>query len=122
MSSIECPECHGARLKKEALAVTVGGININQFCEMSVGDELEFINHLELTEREQLIAGQVLKEIRSRLGFLVNVGLDYLTLARSAATLSGGESQRIRLATQIGSSLMGVLYILDEPSIGLHQT
>ena len=88
---------------------------------MSVGDELEFINHLELTEREQLIAGQVLKEIRSRLGFLVNVGLDYLTLARSAATLSGGESQRIRLATQIGSSLMGVLYILDEPSIGLHQ-
>ncbi len=121
MSSIECPECHGARLKKEALAVTVGGININQFCEMSVGDELEFINHLELTEREQLIAGQVLKEIRSRLGFLVNVGLDYLTLARSAATLSGGESQRIRLATQIGSSLMGVLYILDEPSIGLHQ-
>ena len=121
MSSIECPECHGARLKKEALAVTVGGIIINQFCEMSVGDELEFINHLELTEREQLIAGQVLKEIRSRLGFLVNVGLDYLTLARSAATLSGGESQRIRLATQIGSSLMGVLYILDEPSIGLHQ-
>ena len=121
MSSIECPECHGARLKKEALAVTVGGININQFCEMSVGDELEFINHLKLTEREQLIAGQVLKEIRSRLGFLVNVGLDYLTLARSAATLSGGESQRIRLATQIGSSLMGVLYILDEPSIGLHQ-
>ena len=121
MSSIECPDCHGARLKKEALAVTVGGINIHEFCQMSVGDELKFINQLELTEREQLIAGQVLKEIRSRLGFLVNVGLDYLTLARSAATLSGGESQRIRLATQIGSSLMGVLYILDEPSIGLHQ-
>ena len=121
MSSIECPDCHGARLKKEALAVTVGGLNIYEFCQLPVGEELRFINELQLTDREQMIAGQVLKEIKNRLGFLVNVGLDYLTLARSAVTLSGGESQRIRLATQIGSSLMGVLYILDEPSIGLHQ-
>ncbi|MBS4784541.1 MAG: excinuclease ABC subunit UvrA [Clostridiales bacterium] len=121
MSSIDCPECHGARLKKEALAVTVGGININEFCNLSVGAALDFVDALQLTEREQMIAAQVLKEIRARLGFLVNVGLEYLTLSRASATLSGGESQRIRLATQIGSSLMGVLYILDEPSIGLHQ-
>ncbi len=121
MNEIECPECKGMRLKKESLSVTVGGINIIEFTKMSVGEALEFINKLELTEREQMIAGRILKEIRERLGFLMSVGLDYLTLARSSGTLSGGESQRIRLATQIGSSLMGVLYILDEPSIGLHQ-
>ncbi len=121
MSSIDCPDCHGARLKKEALAVTVGGININDFCNLSVGTALDFVTALQLTDREQMIAAQVLKEIKARLGFLVNVGLEYLTLSRASATLSGGESQRIRLATQIGSSLMGVLYILDEPSIGLHQ-
>ncbi len=121
MNEIECPECKGMRLKKESLSVTVGGINIIEFTKMSVGEALEFINRLELTEREQMIAGRILKEIRERLGFLMSVGLDYLTLARSSGTLSGGESQRIRLATQIGSSLMGVLYILDEPSIGLHQ-
>jgi len=121
MNEIECPECKGMRLKKESLSVTVGGINIIDFTKMSVGEALDFIGKLELTEREQMIAGRILKEIRERLGFLMSVGLDYLTLARSSGTLSGGESQRIRLATQIGSSLMGVLYILDEPSIGLHQ-
>ncbi len=121
MNEIECPECKGMRLKKESLSVTVGGINIIEFTKMSVGEALEFINNLEMTEREQMIAGRILKEIRERLGFLMSVGLEYLTLARSSGTLSGGESQRIRLATQIGSSLMGVLYILDEPSIGLHQ-
>ena len=121
MNEISCPECHGHRLKKESLSVTVGGLNIMDFTKMSVIEALDFIEKLELTEREQMIAKGIIKEIRERLGFLKSVGLDYLTLARSSGTLSGGESQRIRLATQIGSSLMGVLYILDEPSIGLHQ-
>ncbi|MFO7160863.1 MAG: excinuclease ABC subunit UvrA [[Clostridium] cellulosi] len=121
MSAEKCPECGGARLKKEVLAVTVGGMNINDFCHLSVTDALKFIEGLKLTKKEELIANRILKEIKSRLGFLKNVGLEYLTLARSASTLSGGESQRIRLATQIGSSLTGVVYILDEPSIGLHQ-
>ena len=121
MTSVECPVCHGDRLKKVVLAVTVGGKNIADFCKMSVKEAYRFVEGLSLTHQQELIAGQILKEIKSRLGFLINVGLDYLTLARSAGTLSGGESQRIRLATQIGSSLMGVLYILDEPSIGLHQ-
>ena len=123
MSNITCPECKGKRLKKEALAVTVGGMNIADFTEKSVKDALDFIENLKasLTERELKIAERILKEICERLGFLKSVGLEYLTLSRSAGTLSGGESQRIRLATQIGSSLMGVLYILDEPSIGLHQ-
>ncbi|MCI5801105.1 MAG: excinuclease ABC subunit UvrA [Oscillospiraceae bacterium] len=121
MSAEPCPDCHGDRLKKEILSVLVGGINISQFCRMSVIQALEFLDGLQLSPREEMIAHQILKEIRSRLGFLKNVGLEYLTLSRSASTLSGGESQRIRLATQIGSSLVGVLYILDEPSIGLHQ-
>ena len=121
MSEVKCHTCHGDRLKKEVLGVTVGGLNISRFTDMSISEAYEFVNKLQLTEREQLIAAQILKEIKSRLGFLINVGLDYLTLSRSSSTLSGGESQRIRLATQIGSSLMGVLYILDEPSIGLHQ-
>ena len=121
MASIPCDACGGQRLNPESLSVTVGGINISQFCEKSVSDALQFIHQLQLTERERMIAGAILKEICDRLGFLQNVGLDYLTLSRSSSSLSGGESQRIRLATQIGSSLMGVLYILDEPSIGLHQ-
>ncbi len=121
MRQVPCPECHGSRLKPESLAVTVGGLNIMEFSEKSVTEALQFLDRLQLTEREHLIADRVLKEIRARLGFLQSVGLDYLTLSRAAATLSGGESQRIRLATQIGSYLMGVLYILDEPSIGLHQ-
>ncbi|MCD7828203.1 MAG: excinuclease ABC subunit UvrA [Clostridiales bacterium] len=121
MTACDCPTCKGARLKQEVLAVTVGGLNINEFVCLSVKNELEFINNLKLSDREMVIADQILKEIKSRLNFLCSVGLDYLTLARSSSTLSGGESQRIRLATQIGSSLMGVLYILDEPSIGLHQ-
>jgi len=121
MSEYHCPDCHGKRLKKEALAVTVGGLNIIDFTEKPITEALEFLDELSLTEREKMIAGRILKEIRQRLGFLKSVGLQYLTLSRSAGTLSGGESQRIRLATQIGSSLMGVLYILDEPSIGLHQ-
>ena len=121
MSQIPCADCGGLRLKKEALAVTVGGLNIMAFCDMSVEDELNFVRTLELSGQKQLIAGQILKEIISRLEFLCSVGLQYLSLSRASATLSGGESQRIRLATQIGSSLMGVLYILDEPSIGLHQ-
>ncbi len=121
MSSSSCLECHGARLKPESLAVTVQEKNIWETTNLSVGEALHFFDTLKLTEREQIIARQILKEIKSRLGFLVNVGLDYLTLHRSAGTLSGGEAQRIRLATQIGSSLVGVLYILDEPSIGLHQ-
>ncbi|MCH5206740.1 MAG: excinuclease ABC subunit UvrA [Oscillospiraceae bacterium] len=121
MSDALCPKCHGERLNDTALAVTVGGKNISDFCKMSVVGALEFIETLELSEREKMIAGQILKEIKSRLGFLRSVGLEYLTLSRSAGTLSGGESQRIRLATQIGSALTGVLYILDEPSIGLHQ-
>ena len=121
MSECPCPECRGRRLKKESLAVTVGDRAIDELTRLSVLDELEWVDHLELTDQQHLIADRILKEIRSRLGFLRSVGLGYLTLSRSAATLSGGESQRIRLATQIGSSLMGVLYILDEPSIGLHQ-
>ena len=121
MSETPCPDCRGKRLKKTALAVTVGGMNIADFTDLSVVKALDFVEALRLTEKEQLIAAQILKEIRARLGFLQSVGLGYLTLSRTAATLSGGESQRIRLATQIGSSLMGVLYILDEPSIGLHQ-
>ena len=116
-----CPDCGGKRLRKEALAVTVGGISIDAFCRKSVNDALTFVDGLELTPQKHLIADRILKEIKNRLGFLQSVGLQYLTLSRAAATLSGGESQRIRLATQIGSSLMGVLYILDEPSIGLHQ-
>ena len=121
MAEHPCPDCGGKRLRKEALAVTVGDINIDAFCHKSVTEALDFIAHLELSEQKMMIAGRILKEIKSRLGFLQSVGLQYLTLSRAAATLSGGESQRIRLATQIGSSLMGVLYILDEPSIGLHQ-
>lgn len=121
MTASPCPDCKGARLKPAPLAVTVGGKNINEFTDMSIGEELEFIEKLQLTEKEEIIGRQIVKEIRSRLRFLCNVGLDYLTLSRSSGTLSGGESQRIRLATQIGSSLVGVLYILDEPSIGLHQ-
>ncbi|AUS97855.1 excinuclease ABC subunit A [Clostridium thermosuccinogenes] len=121
MTSSPCPECKGARLKKESLAVTVGGKNIAEISSMPVANLKEFFSKLELTERQQMISRQILKEINARLGFLVDVGLDYLTLSRSAGTLSGGEAQRIRLATQIGSGLMGVLYILDEPSIGLHQ-
>ena len=121
MSTVECPECGGSRLRKESMGVTVGGINIDEFSRKSINDEIEFLDKLSLSEREAMIAEQIIKEIRSRLSFLSSVGLDYLTLARSSATLSGGEAQRIRLATQIGSSLMGVLYILDEPSIGLHQ-
>ncbi|MGN0589973.1 excinuclease ABC subunit UvrA [Ruminococcus sp.] len=121
MSEVSCPDCHGRRLKPESLAVTVGGINISQLCEYSVTQAIDFFKALKLTDREQMIARLIIKEINSRLGFLSSVGLSYLTLSRAAGTLSGGESQRIRLATQIGSSLMGVLYILDEPSIGLHQ-
>ncbi len=121
MSDVECPECHGERLNPAALSVTVGGKNISDFCKMSVVAALDFVNELQLSERDMMIADQILKEIKSRLGFLQSVGLGYLTLSRAAGTLSGGESQRIRLATQIGSSLVGVLYILDEPSIGLHQ-
>ena len=121
MSQRPCPDCGGKRLRKEALAVTVGDINIDDFCRKSVTEALAFIDGLTLSEQKMRIAERILKEIKSRLGFLQSVGLQYLTLSRAAATLSGGESQRIRLATQIGSSLMGVLYILDEPSIGLHQ-
>lgn len=121
MSEVLCPDCHGNRLKPESLAVTVGGKNISELTDMSVNAASDFFSNLELTETQHLIGERIIKEINSRLGFLKSVGLEYLTLSRSAATLSGGESQRIRLATQIGSSLVGVLYILDEPSIGLHQ-
>ena len=121
MGNFECPDCHGARLKPEMLAVTVGGKNIYEVCNLSIGQATEFFRNLPLSPKDATVAKQILKEINSRLGFLSNVGLDYLTLWRGAATLSGGEAQRIRLATQIGSSLMGVIYILDEPSIGLHQ-
>ena len=117
----ECPECHGKRFKPEVLAVTVGGISIAEFSDMPVRDSLRFIQDLKLSEMDEMIAHQIVKEIKERLQFLVDVGLDYLTLSRAAATLSGGEAQRIRLATQIGSGLTGVMYILDEPSIGLHQ-
>ena len=116
-----CPKCNGARLSPTVLSVTVGGKNIHEFCSMSISEALDFVNSLTFTETEEMIAKEIVKEIRARLGFLVSVGLDYLTLTRKAGTLSGGEAQRIRLATQIGSSLVGVLYILDEPSIGLHQ-
>ena len=121
MTNMVCPTCGGKRLKKETLAVTVNGLNISDLTHLSIGKTIEFFDKITLNDKEAKIAAQILKEIKSRLGFLMNVGLDYLTLARASATLSGGESQRIRLATQIGSSLMGVLYILDEPSIGLHQ-
>lgn len=121
MTVRDCPDCRGKRLKPEVLAVTVGGKNLAELSDMSIRDAYQFINELVLTEKEQIIGRQIIKEIKDRLNFLINVGLDYLTLSRAAGTLSGGESQRIRLATQIGSSLMGVLYILDEPSIGLHQ-
>lgn len=121
MSDEACPVCHGERLKKESLGVTVGGVNISELTHMSVVKALDFFKNLKLSEREELIGGRIIKEINERLGFLSSVGLEYLTLSRSSGTLSGGESQRIRLATQIGSSLVGVLYILDEPSIGLHQ-
>ncbi|EKO1913941.1 excinuclease ABC subunit UvrA [Clostridium botulinum] len=121
MSDNPCPKCKGARLHDEALSVTVAHKNIFEFCSMSIKKELDFIESLELSKKDEIISNQILKEIRSRLKFLIDVGLDYLTLSRNASTLSGGESQRIRLATQIGSSLVGVLYILDEPSIGLHQ-
>ena len=121
MSECPCPTCQGRRLRKASLAVTVGGLDIDAFCRKSVTQALDFVDHLELNDREKMIAAPILKEIKSRLGFLQSVGLEYLTLSRASGTLSGGESQRIRLATQIGSSLMGVLYILDEPSIGLHQ-
>ncbi len=121
MSECDCPECHGKRLKPESLAVTVGNKNIHELCMCSVSDAIDFLSSLDLSNKEKMIGDRILKEIHERLGFLKSVGLDYLTLSRSAGTLSGGESQRIRLATQIGSYLMGVLYILDEPSIGLHQ-
>ncbi len=121
MTECPCPECNGARLKKDILSVTVGGLNIKNLCDLQIVDCLKFFDNLTLNTRDQSIAEPIVKEVKSRLSFLVSVGLDYLTLSRAAGTLSGGESQRIRLATQIGSSLMGVLYILDEPSIGLHQ-
>ncbi|WP_010234858.1 excinuclease ABC subunit UvrA [Clostridium arbusti] len=121
MSDNPCPKCKGARLRPEVLAVTVGGKNIFEYCSMPIRDELTFINEITLSEKDKIISNQIIKEIQNRLKFLIDVGLDYLNLTRAARTLSGGESQRIRLATQIGSSLVGVLYILDEPSIGLHQ-
>src|SRR6202051_3667274 len=126
MRDVPCPVCEGTRLKPEILAVTLaagerGAKSIAEVCELSISDCADFLNALALGSREQAIAGQVLKEIQSRLGFLLDVGLEYLSLSRAAATLSGGEAQRIRLATQIGSGLVGVLYVLDEPSIGLHQ-
>ncbi|MEY8364646.1 excinuclease ABC subunit UvrA [Anaerovoracaceae bacterium 41-7] len=121
MTVRDCPDCKGKRLKPEVLAVTVGGKNLAELSDLSIREAYEFIDQLQLTEKEAIIGRQIIKEIKERLNFLINVGLDYLTLSRAAGTLSGGESQRIRLATQIGSSLMGVLYILDEPSIGLHQ-
>ena len=121
MTACRCPDCNGTRLKPEILSVTVGGKNISEFCDMSITDAIDFVNNLELNEKDKFISKSILKEINSRLNFLKSVGLEYLTLSRSSGTLSGGESQRIRLATQIGSSLMGVVYILDEPSIGLHQ-
>ena len=121
MSSVACPACGGKRLKPESLAVTVGGLSIAALSDLTVRKAQAFLQGLELNETERRIGEQIFKELHARLGFLVDVGLDYLTLSRSAGTLSGGEAQRIRLATQIGSGLVGVLYILDEPSIGLHQ-
>lgn len=121
MREVPCPTCKGQRLKPEVLAVLVGGRSIAEVCDLPIREARDFLDTLELGERERQIAAQVLKEIQARLGFLLDVGLDYLSLMRPAATLSGGEAQRIRLATQIGSGLVGVLYVLDEPSIGLHQ-
>ena len=121
MSNSDCPTCGGARLKKEILSIKIGDKNINELTQMSIGKCQEYLRSLELSEKEKMISGLILKEIDKRLEFLIDVGLEYLTLSRSSGTLSGGESQRIRLATQIGSGLTGVLYILDEPSIGLHQ-
>src|SRR6266540_2908075 len=121
MSAESCPACAGRRLKPEALAVKVGGRSIDEVASDTISDAIAFFEELDLAPREREIAGKILKEIRDRLGFLANVGIGYLNLSRGAASLSGGESQRIRLATQIGSKLMGVLYVLDEPSIGLHQ-
>ena len=121
VNDVTCPKCHGARLNDEVLAVTINGVNIYEFTTMSIQKEMDFVNSLELKKKKKMIGEQILKEIKARLKFLLDVGLDYLSLSRSAGTLSGGEAQRIRLATQIGSGLMGVLYILDEPSIGLHQ-
>ena len=121
MTNIQCPDCHGKRLRPEVLAITVGGKNISEVTELSIGKMQEFFQNLQLTERENMIGERILKEIHARIGFLIDVGLEYLTLSRTAGTLSGGEAQRIRLATQIGSGLVGVVYILDEPSIGLHQ-
>lgn len=121
MSVVDCPECEGARLKKESLGVTVGGINIDELCKKPINKTMVFFDELKLSQRDEMIAKAIIKEIKDRIKFLSSVGLEYLTLSRSSGTLSGGESQRIRLATQIGSSLMGVLYVLDEPSIGLHQ-
>ena len=121
MSDSDCPECHGSRLNKNSLAVKVGSKNIQELTDMQITGIKDYINSLELSKKEEMIAQQIIKELNTRLQFLIDVGLDYLTLSRSAGTLSGGEAQRIRLATQIGSGLTGVLYILDEPSIGLHQ-
>ena len=121
MREVPCPACQGARLKPASLAVTVGGINIHELGEMSIARRAEFLAHLDLSERDLMIAERVLKEVNERLQFLLDVGLDYLTLNRNSGTLAGGEAQRIRLASQIGSGLVGVLYVLDEPSIGLHQ-
>ena len=121
MREVPCPACGGARLKPESLAVTVGSRNIFELCSLSIARAAEAVDEIELTEREHLIADRVLREVKARMQFLLDVGLDYLSLARGTATLSGGEAQRIRLASQIGSGLVGVLYVLDEPSIGLHQ-
>ena len=121
MREVPCRACNGARLKPYTLAITVGGKNIAEVCEMPIGESSKFLAALELSERDQMIAERVTKEINARLGFLLDVGLDYLTLSRNAGTLAGGEAQRIRLASQIGSGLVGTLYVLDEPSIGLHQ-
>src|SRR5436189_6103010 len=121
MRQVRCRACKGARLKPETLAVTIGGLNIWELARQCIKDQVALLDDLKLTEREHMIAERILKEIRARMQFLVDVGLDYLTLDRASATLAGGEAQRIRLATQIGSGLTGVLYVLDEPSIGLHQ-
>ena len=121
MSELKCKKCQGKRLSQQALSVLIDGKNINDFTDLSIKEALDFIENLNLNDKDRLIANLILKEITERLSFLVNVGLDYLTLSRSAGSLSGGEAQRIRLATQIGSRLSGVLYVLDEPSIGLHQ-
>ena len=121
LREVPCPECGGARLRPESLAVTVGGYSIFAFCSLSIGTAVDVVARSDLSDRDHLIADRVFREVRERMQFLLDVGLDYLTLARSAATLSGGEAQRIRLASQIGSGLVGVLYVLDEPSIGLHQ-